>query len=74
MRFSVKYVIEVDIEPSSIVCQELYFKTFDVVINQEQAKKKKGAQSFFIRDGSSSKLEDHHKYTANNPRLSQEGC
>ncbi len=69
--FSGKYVIEVDIEPSSIVCQDLYFKTFDVVIS-EQAKKKKGGQSFFIRDGSSSKLEDHDKYIANNPRLSQE--
>ncbi len=72
MTFSGKYVIEVDIEPSSIVCQDFYFKTFDVVINQEQAKKKKGGESFFIRDGSSSKQEDQDKYTANNPRLSQE--
>ncbi|KAF4115294.1 hypothetical protein G5714_002783 [Onychostoma macrolepis] len=65
MTFSGKYVIEVDIEPSSIVCQDVYFKTTDV-------KKKKDGQSFFIRDGSSSKLEDYDKYIANNPRLSQE--
>ncbi|XP_043085062.1 sterile alpha motif domain-containing protein 9-like [Puntigrus tetrazona] len=71
MTPSGKYVIEVDIEPSSIVCQDLYFKTFDVVVD-EQAKKKKGGESFFIRDGSSSKQVDYDTYIANNPGLSQE--
>ncbi len=57
-----KSVIEVDIEPSSIVCQEVYFNTYNVDKNEDVKqeptageKKKKGDTSFFIRDGSSSK-------------------
>ncbi len=57
-----KSVIEVDIEPSSIVCQEVYFNTYNVDKNEDVKqeptageKKKKGDASFFIRDGSSSK-------------------
>ncbi len=57
-----KSVIEVDIEPSSIVCQEVYFNTYNVDINEDVKqeprageKKKKSDSSFFIRDGSSSK-------------------
>ncbi|XP_043090953.1 sterile alpha motif domain-containing protein 9-like [Puntigrus tetrazona] len=57
-----KCVIEVDIEPSSIVCQELYFNTYNVEKNEDVKqepkageKKKKGDVSFFIRDSSSSK-------------------
>lgn len=71
MTFSGKYVIEVDIEPSSIVCQDFYFKTFDVVIN-EDAKNKKGGESFFIRDGNSSKLVEYDKYIENNAQLFEE--
>ncbi|XP_050958814.1 sterile alpha motif domain-containing protein 9-like isoform X2 [Labeo rohita] len=54
MTFSGKYVIEVDIEPSSIVCKDLHFTTIDVN-KSEQDKKKKGDESLFIRDGSGSK-------------------
>ncbi|XP_052406780.1 sterile alpha motif domain-containing protein 9 [Carassius gibelio] len=71
MTFSGKYVIEVDIEPSSIVCQDFYFKTFDVVIN-EDAKNKKGGESFFIRDGNSSKLVEYDKYIKSNAQLFEE--
>uniref|UniRef100_A0A9J8AZ44 SAM domain-containing protein n=1 Tax=Cyprinus carpio carpio TaxID=630221 RepID=A0A9J8AZ44_CYPCA len=66
MTFSGKYVIEVDIEPSSIVCQDFYFKTLDV-------EKNKG-ESFYVRDGSSSssKLVEYDKYIKSNPQLFKE--
>uniref|UniRef100_A0A8C2CK27 SAM domain-containing protein n=1 Tax=Cyprinus carpio TaxID=7962 RepID=A0A8C2CK27_CYPCA len=62
-----KCVIEVDIEPSSIICEDIYFNTYEVVKNIKQLKnkdkmqeakptgKKSDGKSFFIRDGSSSK-------------------
>ncbi|KAK2916911.1 hypothetical protein Q8A67_001285 [Cirrhinus molitorella] len=62
-----KCVIEVDIEPSSIVCEDLYFNTYDVERNEKKSKnkdkmqepkatgKKNDGKSFFIRDSSSSK-------------------
>ncbi len=63
-----KSVIEVDIEPSSIVCEDLYFNTYEVERNNKKCKnkdkmqehkatgkKKNGGKSFFIRDSSSSK-------------------
>ncbi|KAK9978542.1 hypothetical protein ABG768_020288 [Culter alburnus] len=63
-----KYVIEVDIEPSSIVCENLYFNTYEVdridkkcknenVTQESKATemKKNDGKSFFIRDSSSSR-------------------
>ncbi|XP_059415007.1 sterile alpha motif domain-containing protein 9-like [Carassius carassius] len=62
-----KCVIEVDIEPSSIICEEIYFNTYEVDKNIKQLKnkdkmqeakatgKKNDGKSFFIRDSSSSK-------------------
>ncbi|XP_009297386.1 sterile alpha motif domain-containing protein 9 [Danio rerio] len=70
MMSSGKSVIEVDIEPSYNVCQDLYFNTYEVEKSQEEqelknknkmpepkatGKKKNESKSFFIRDGSSSK-------------------
>lgn len=63
-----KYVIEVDIEPSSIVCEDLYFNTYEVERNNKKCRnkntmqepkakgiKKNDDKSFFIRDSCSSK-------------------
>ncbi|XP_073800036.1 sterile alpha motif domain-containing protein 9 [Danio rerio] len=64
MTPSGKYVIEVDIEPSSIICEGHRFHTNNVKINEdemqqptagEKKKKNKGDKSFYIRDGSSSR-------------------
>ncbi|XP_056128371.1 sterile alpha motif domain-containing protein 9-like [Rhinichthys klamathensis goyatoka] len=59
-----KRVIEVDIEPSSIVCEEFHFNTYNVDKNEDKMQEPNGAEmrerkqndgkSFFIRDGSSS--------------------
>ncbi|KAL0152370.1 hypothetical protein M9458_052093 [Cirrhinus mrigala] len=75
MTFSGKYVIEVDIEPSSIVCKDFPFTTIDVD-KSEQAKKKKGGESLFVRDGSSSKCitlnsQEYNEYIAKMPLLCQ---
>ncbi|XP_048055856.1 sterile alpha motif domain-containing protein 9 [Megalobrama amblycephala] len=82
-----KRVIEVDIEPSSIVCEEFHFNTYNVDKNEGEMQEPNGAEkkqndskSFFIRDGSSSKnlitsasSKEYEKYTAtaNMHRLSQ---
>ncbi|XP_016352113.1 sterile alpha motif domain-containing protein 9-like isoform X2 [Sinocyclocheilus anshuiensis] len=62
-----KCVIEVDIEPSSIICEDIYFNTYEVeknikkLTNKDKMQepkatgKKSDGKSFFIRDGSSSK-------------------
>ncbi|KAL1279404.1 hypothetical protein QQF64_026077 [Cirrhinus molitorella] len=77
-----KFVIEVDVEPSSIVCQDFYFNTYNVDKNdriQEGAKRTKNdGKSFFIRDGSSSKniilpfdsSKEYEKCIANMSQLS----
>uniref|UniRef100_A0A671PW36 SAM domain-containing protein n=1 Tax=Sinocyclocheilus anshuiensis TaxID=1608454 RepID=A0A671PW36_9TELE len=72
-----KCVIEVDIDPSSIVCEELYFNTYEVERNNKKWKKSDG-KSFFIRDGSSSKnlitsdsTKEYEKYIKDMPHLSQ---
>ncbi|XP_077058259.1 sterile alpha motif domain-containing protein 9-like [Siphateles boraxobius] len=71
-----KCVIEVDIEPSSIVCEELHFNTYNVDINDMQGSKNK-KQYFFIRDGSSSRnlitanLKEYEKYIKDMPHLSR---
>ncbi|XP_073692847.1 sterile alpha motif domain-containing protein 9-like [Garra rufa] len=72
-----KCVIEVDIEPSSIVCEELYFNTYEVEKNNKKCKnkdkmpeskatgKKSDSKSFYVRDGSSSNnliTSDSSKY------------
>ncbi|XP_056308897.1 sterile alpha motif domain-containing protein 9 [Danio aesculapii] len=75
MTPSGKYVIEVDIEPSTIICEGHRFHTNNVKINEDEMqqptageKKKKGDKSFFIRDGSSSrnlitaKPKEYEKY------------
>ncbi|XP_051988824.1 sterile alpha motif domain-containing protein 9-like [Xyrauchen texanus] len=78
-----KRVIEVDIEPSFIVCEEYYFNTYEVDKNEEKKQTTKGAEwndgkSFFIREGSSSKnllasnsSKEYDKYIAAMPQLSQ---
>ncbi|ROI38973.1 Sterile alpha motif domain-containing protein 9-like [Anabarilius grahami] len=82
-----KRVIEVDIEPSSILCEEFHFNTYNVDKNEDEMqepnsaeKKQNDSKSFFIRDGSSSKnlitsasSKEYEKYTAiaNMHRLSQ---
>lgn len=76
-----KWVIEVDIEPSSIVCKELYFHTLDLEKNAKDLKssgKKNDGKSFFIRkDNSSTNLlspdpsKTYKKYIADMPELSQ---
>ncbi|RXN20549.1 sterile alpha motif domain-containing 9-like protein [Labeo rohita] len=62
-----KYVIEVDIEPSSIICENIYFNTYEVDGNIKKPQKKEkmpepkatgkknDGKSFFIRDSSSSR-------------------
>ncbi|XP_058624490.1 sterile alpha motif domain-containing protein 9-like [Onychostoma macrolepis] len=62
-----KCVIEVDIEPSSIICKDIYFNTYEVERNIKKLNNKEkmpepkatgnknDGKSFFIRDGSSSK-------------------
>ncbi|XP_077058253.1 sterile alpha motif domain-containing protein 9-like [Siphateles boraxobius] len=85
MKSAGKYVIEVDIEPSSIVCEELYFDTYNVEKNEDKKKKKKKKtnkvdKSFFKRDSSntrslitadSSKEYKEYITPANMQRLSQ---
>nr|XP_021327787.1 sterile alpha motif domain-containing protein 9-like [Danio rerio] len=87
MMSSGKYVIEVDIEPSSNVCQDLHFNTYDLEKNNKnlknkdkmsEPKKNNESKSFFIRDGSSSKniitsdsLKEVENYLANMAHLSQ---
>uniref|UniRef100_A0A672M5J2 SAM domain-containing protein n=1 Tax=Sinocyclocheilus grahami TaxID=75366 RepID=A0A672M5J2_SINGR len=77
-----KCVIEVDIEPSSIVCQEFYFKTYKVDKNeyemQEPTTAERKKSSFFIREDSSSKdiitsdsLKEYEKYIKDMPQLSK---
>ncbi|KAK2916910.1 hypothetical protein Q8A67_001284 [Cirrhinus molitorella] len=79
-----KSVIEVDIEPSSIVCDECYFNTYNVDKNEDVMqeptageKKKNDGKSFFIRDSSSSKnliacdsVKAYEKYIKDMQRLS----
>ncbi|KAI7804065.1 putative sterile alpha motif domain-containing protein 9-like, partial [Triplophysa rosa] len=52
-----KYVIEVDIEPSFIVCKELHFHILNLEKNMKDpsAGKKNDGKSFFIRKDNSSK-------------------
>uniref|UniRef100_A0A672M3F2 Sterile alpha motif domain-containing protein 9-like n=1 Tax=Sinocyclocheilus grahami TaxID=75366 RepID=A0A672M3F2_SINGR len=74
-----KYVIEVDIEPSSIVCDGRYFNTYNVVKKPTAGERKKDdGKSFFIRDSSSSddlitsnSLKEYEKYIKDMPHLSQ---
>ncbi|XP_055028828.2 sterile alpha motif domain-containing protein 9-like [Misgurnus anguillicaudatus] len=65
-----KYVIEVDVEPSSVVCKDYLFYISD--LNKDE-KKKKYDKSFFIRDrGSSSTLTGKplEKYEKNTKDIS----
>ncbi|KAA0706240.1 Sterile alpha motif domain-containing protein 9 [Triplophysa tibetana] len=72
-----KYVIEVDIEPSSRVCNKLYFHTLNLEKDPKGAgqKGKKYKKSFFIRDSSNVydliKSEEYSKYIADMSKLSQ---
>ncbi|XP_042575452.1 sterile alpha motif domain-containing protein 9-like [Cyprinus carpio] len=77
-----KCVIEVDIEPSSIVCQEFYFNTYKVDKNEHEIQEPTTAErkksSFFIREDSSSKdlitsdsLKEYEKYIKDMPQLSK---
>ncbi|KAL0198744.1 hypothetical protein M9458_007284, partial [Cirrhinus mrigala] len=79
-----KSVIEVDIEPSFIVCDDHFFNTYNVDKNEDLMqeppageKKKNDGKSFFIRDGSSTKnlilshsLKAYEKYIKDMPHLS----
>ncbi|KAI7804066.1 putative sterile alpha motif domain-containing protein 9-like [Triplophysa rosa] len=69
-----KYVIEVDIEPSFIVCENHYFQTN----NLDKRENKNHGMSFYVRDGSSSKNlirsnspEEYYTHTADLSKLSQ---
>ncbi|XP_056608328.1 sterile alpha motif domain-containing protein 9-like [Triplophysa dalaica] len=72
-----RYVIEVDIEPSSRVCKELHFHTLNLEKHPKRAglKRKKYKKSFFIRDSSNIydliKSEEYTKYIADMSKLSQ---
>ncbi|XP_027020090.2 sterile alpha motif domain-containing protein 9-like [Tachysurus fulvidraco] len=87
MTCSGKYVIEVDVEPSFLVCENRCFHIHNV--DSKKAKKSKittdkedGGKFFYIRDNSSSRnifvqtsspksLEEYNKYVDNMAHLSQ---
>ncbi|XP_016398717.1 sterile alpha motif domain-containing protein 9-like [Sinocyclocheilus rhinocerous] len=65
MTFSGKYVIEVDIEPSAIVCQDFYFKTFDVVKNEQAQKdvvKNEQAKKDVVKNEQAQKKKDGESF------------
>ncbi|XP_026095730.1 sterile alpha motif domain-containing protein 9-like [Carassius auratus] len=80
-----KFVIEVDIEPSSIVCDCSYFNTYNLVKEQDSMQKstageskKDYGKSFFIRNSSTCKnlitsdsLKEYEKYIKDMPQLSK---
>ncbi|XP_060733168.1 sterile alpha motif domain-containing protein 9-like [Tachysurus vachellii] len=79
MTCSGKYVIEVDVEPSFLVCKN---RCFHIYKSKITADKKDGGKFFYIRDNSSSRnifektsspksLEEYNKYVGNMAHLSQ---
>ncbi|XP_062862511.1 sterile alpha motif domain-containing protein 9-like [Trichomycterus rosablanca] len=78
-KFLAKYVIEVDVEPLSFICNESSFHVYK--INSRKYKKSGkgvGAKLYYIRDSSSSRnllsessSEEYRKHIENMPHLSQ---
>ncbi|KAM9487344.1 sterile alpha motif domain-containing protein 9-like isoform 1-T2 [Clarias gariepinus] len=85
MTFSSKYVIEVDVEPSFLVCKDSFFHIYN---DSRKAKKSKilnekdSGKLFYIRDNSSSRnllahtstqksLEEYNKHVVNMAHLSK---
>lgn len=81
MTLSGKYVIEVDVEPSFLVCKDSFFHIY---IDSRKAKKSKittnekdSGKLFYIRDGSSSRnlfvqsLAEYNKHVENMAHLSK---
>ncbi|XDV12246.1 hypothetical protein PO909_000956 [Leuciscus waleckii] len=66
MTFAGKYVIEVDIEPSSIVCKEFYFDTYNVKKNEGD-----GSYTKSLITADSSEEYKQHIAPANMLQLSQ---
>ncbi|KAI5107065.1 sterile alpha motif domain-containing protein 9-like [Silurus meridionalis] len=85
MIFSGKYVIEVDVEPSFLVCKDSFFHIYNV--DSKKAKtpktttdKKDSGKMFYIRDNSSSRNlqssstkfpKEYNEYVANMAHLSK---